>query len=61
MSDQLQRIEVKIDRILDDISALKESRGSLKSRIEGHATQLGLLWTLLILSIGGIVAAYFKG
>jgi len=60
VSEQLSRIENKIDKIEEHILELKEGRAAVKARIEGHATQLGLLWTMLILSIGGIITAFFK-
>lgn len=60
MNSQLSRIENKIDRIDDKIEDLKESRGNLKGKLEGHTTQLALIWTLLILAIGGTFAAYYK-
>ena len=60
MSEQLTRIEAKVDRIEDHIVELKESRGEQKAKLEGHSTQIALLWTLVFLIAGSAVAAWFN-
>jgi len=60
VSDQLTRIEAKIDRMDEKIDGLCESRASQKSTIEGHSTQLALIWTAIFLIAGSAVAAWFK-
>jgi len=60
MSDQLTRIEAKIDRMNSKIDGLCESRASQGAKVDGHATQLALIWTAIFLIAGSAVAAWFK-
>ena len=60
MQDQLNRMECKLDKISEDVSSLREGRAENRTAIKGHATQIALLWTITLLTIGGVVAAYFK-
>lgn len=60
MSDQLSRIETKVDKIAEDVALLREGRVENKTAIKGHTTQLFLLWTALFTVAGAMITAYFK-
>jgi hypothetical protein len=49
-----------VREIKEHVLDLKESKATNSAKIEGHSTQITMLWTILVLSIGSLVAAFFK-
>lgn len=60
MSRMIQETRDDVREIKGHVVELKESKAATRAKVDGHATQIALLWTITILSIGAVVAAYFS-
>jgi hypothetical protein len=60
MRQQLSRMESKIDKIQDDIQTIKTSVAETRGKMDGHARQLFILWTIILGAGAAALASFLK-